>query len=333
MCHSDTDPTSPRCARCNADIAEATVQDAPEPEPEQSAESAQSAPDEQSVALSPEPWAAETTPDTGPRERATPLAPEPWAADPGVVVPPPGDPWGAQGQSAPGGFREEVTSLSPEPWETPRGWDHPEPPMWQPPPPRRRRSRTGLYVLAGLGVWVLTVTAVAIVIWPSDEKSTANPPAATTLVEPSDPGSGTPVTSPSDTASTGAALEQATRINALLDDMVATRSQLGSVVAGGCDMSGLESIRDQRQEQLGTARSLQVDALDGGEELKSALTRALEISIESNNLYIANAPGCPSDEEADDVNTRASQAKAEVIQYWNPIASEHGLPTRSSDVI
>ncbi|WP_147312256.1 hypothetical protein [Thermomonospora umbrina] len=331
MCHSDTDPTSPRCTRCNTDLSDVTAQDAPSPH-------------EQRRPLVPEPRAADTQVDPGIRERSIPLAAEPREGAASASGASGGDaggfreettslspePWAAQEPNA-SGFREEVTSLSPEPWATPQPWDHPEPQMWQPPPARRRKNRTGVYALAGLGVWVLAVTALAIVIWPSGEPSPTEGPqqnVTSTQETPVDPT--TPASSPSDD---GVALSQATRISALLDDMAATRTELGSVVSGGCDISGLERIRDQRQEQLNTARSLEVDALDGGGQVKDALQRALEISVESNNLYIAHSPGCPSDEAADDVNTRASQAKADVILYWNPIASQHGLPSRSSDTI
>jgi hypothetical protein len=239
-------------------------------------------------------------------------------------------PWPEQTRDDSGPRGEETTSLSPEPWADPQPWGQ----MWEPPPPRRR-SKALPYVLTGLGVWILTVVALAIIFWPQgdDPGGTAAPQQSAATVEQTQnsPAPGDP--EPSATDDDGDARRQATQIDSLLSEMSSTRSELGAVVSAGCDSSDLQRIRDQRQEQLNTAETLQVDALPDGEALKDALTGALRISIESNDLYLRYAPGCPSDGDAEDVNDRATRAKSEVIGYWNAIASEYGLSTRDSGSI
>ncbi|SEG85996.1 hypothetical protein SAMN04489712_118126 [Thermomonospora echinospora] len=335
VCHSDTTPSLPRCTRCNARLDEATVRDAAVPSPwpaqwpEQTRNDAGS-PGEEPASPPSDPW-------HGPQPSSWTQAWGDSSSPPGEqAASPPSDPWhGPQpsawahegGASGPSG--EETTSLSPEPWDAPQSWGQ----MWEPPPPRRR-SKALPYVLTGLGVWILTMVALAIIFWPHGDDSTGTLPqqSATSVEQPTDdPGAGTPEPSaPDDDAE---ARQQATQIDALLGDMASTRSELGAVVSAGCDTSDLERIRDQRQEQLSTAETLQVDALPDGEALKSALTGALRISVESNQLYLQYAPGCPSDEDAADVNDRATRAKSEVIGLWNAIAAEYGLSPRDSGSI
>lgn len=224
---------------------------------------------------------------------------------------------------------EQSTSLSPEPWA------NPQPEMWQPPPTRRRNS-TLPYFITALGVMLLAAIALGIVFWPDNNKASNSGPQQSTAASvqeeqsPTNDNSGS--SSPTEESNPDAK-QQATQVDALLSDMMSTRTELGSVVSAGCATSALQRIRSRREEQLRTAQALEVSALDSGTELKDALTKALRISIESNQLYLDNAPGCPSDADADDVNTRANQAKAEVVQYWNPIATQQGLATRDSGSI
>ncbi|WP_285496574.1 hypothetical protein [Actinomadura sp. NBRC 104425] len=252
-----------------------------------------------------------TVPDSHARD---PYAPPP--------VPPQDPPPWMTPPSAPG---ETAISLSPEPWD--------EPQMWQPPPPRKRR-RAMPYLLFLAGWVVLVAVAVAIVLWPRGDGGGAAP-STSTVVSPQKNESATaedpsPEESPS---GDGDAAREATEIDGLLSEMATTRSELGGVIAGGCRPSALERIRRQRQEQLSRARALEVDDLDQGAEMKDALVRALQASVESNQRYLDAAPGCPSDSEVADVNGRASDAKAEFMRYWQPIAEQQGLSPRSADTI
>jgi hypothetical protein len=244
----------------------------------------------------PPPWAAQS--------------PTPWQSPPDYTTPmPPSE--------------ERSTPLSPEPWA--------EPAIWQPPaPPGKSRLP---YFLGAAGVVLLIGVALGIVFWPSGSNTSDNRPAA---VQPSAPSSQGTVPGTGETGATegtGDAAAQAGAVNDLLDDMGSTRSSLGTVVEEGCTSSDLQRILEERRGQLEKARALEVGALENGTQMKDALVRALEASTESNQRYLDVAPGCPSDEEVSDVNSRASNAKSEFIDYWTPIAEQAGLPPRTESDI
>ncbi|MFG2006623.1 hypothetical protein ACGFNU_46500 [Spirillospora sp. NPDC048911] len=218
---------------------------------------------------------------------------------------------------------ETSISLSREPWD--------EPEIWQPPPPRQKKRALPLILIAA-GVVLLAALASAIVFWPNDSSNNAGvtpTPQQSTSIEPTDTGGGE---TPTATTSGPELTEQAGKVDALLTEMVATRSELGTVTGDGeCESSGLRRIRTQRQDQLEKARGLEVSALESGTEMKDALVRALQASVESNSNYLSMAPDCPS--TATDADTRASEAKADFVRYWTPIAEQAGLQVRSADAI
>ncbi|WP_067459497.1 hypothetical protein [Actinomadura macra] len=199
--------------------------------------------------------------------------------------------------------------------------------MWQPPAPAKKSKQP--YLLIAAGVLLLAGVALGIVLWPSGPKP--NPAAGNTGTQQS-PRIAADSTSGSPTAD-GDLTEQAGVVNELLKEMSGTRSDLGSVVTAGCGTTGLQRIRDQRQEQLGKARALEVSAFDDGDALKDALVRALEASVASNRRYLAVSPGCPSDDEVQSLNQEASDAKSEFIRLWTPIAEQAGLDPRSEGQI
>ncbi|NDU77880.1 hypothetical protein GWI34_35510 [Actinomadura sp. DSM 109109] len=218
---------------------------------------------------------------------------------------------------------ERTTHLSPEPWAEP--WS--EPAIWKPPAPPKRSTMP--YFLGAAGVVLLIGLALGIVLWP---RGSASPPATGTppSVVPSEG-----VASASETpAGNGDDLDaQARTVDELLKEMGGTRSDLATVVTQGCPVSGVQRVLDARRSELEKARGLEVSALLDGEEMKAALVRALEASTESNQRYLAGAPGCPSESEVADVNQRASSAKSEFIGYWNVVAEKVGLPTRTESDI
>ncbi|KAB2347866.1 hypothetical protein F8566_18450 [Actinomadura rudentiformis] len=168
-------------------------------------------------------------------------------------------------------------------------------------------------------------------LWPSgssDNAGSPGPQQSESVQQTQNGDGGTPAATTSGPGLT----EQAGKVDALLTEMVATRSELGTVTGDGeCESSGLRRIRTQRQDQLEKARALEVSALESGTEMKDALVRALEASVESNKRYLDMAPDCPS--TATDADSRASQAKSEFVRYWTPIAEQAGLQTRSADTI
>jgi hypothetical protein len=205
--------------------------------------------------------------------------------------------------------------------------------MWQPPPPRRR-NRALPYILAAVAVlFVATAVLGFFLLRKSDEPttSTAAPQGQTT----GQPGATTPESAggnPTTAEDEGTAKLQAGDVNALLDDMAASRGKLSAAISPDCDADAIRLVRDERQDQLRRAEALSVDALDNGDGLKQALTEALRASIESNELYLDYAPSCPGS-AATDANNRASRAKRDFVALWNPVATEHGLPERSPTAI
>ncbi|WP_157610460.1 hypothetical protein [Spirillospora albida] len=236
--------------------------------------------------------------------------PPPWGGDPREPWPP----------SPPAPGRHAADGPVP-PQDDPDRWA--EPTIWEPPP--RRRSSTPYFLIAGGLVALLTV-ALAIIFWPSGG---------------SDDPAGPPVTVPSRgevsesavSPTAGGLAEQARAVDGLLEEMTATRSELGTAVEEGCDTGALRRVLAQREEQLEKARDLDVSALEDGVAMKEALVRALEASAESNRRYVETSPGCPPDDEVQDFNQRASDAKTEFIRYWTPIAEEQGLTVRGADTI
>ncbi|MEU5876612.1 hypothetical protein [Spirillospora sp. NPDC047279] len=324
-CGSDTDPALPTCSRCDAPLTDNATTPDPGPFGEPRYGSSDRPP--------PTPWSP------SPQE---PAAWSPPPQDPAPWSPPPRDPWagdeggpndswtrpappgehgpGEHGHGEPPGGETSI-SLSREPWD--------EPEIWQPPPPRRKRSALPVILLAA-GVVLLAGIASAIVLWPSG--SDVQPGTPTTQQSQGVPSESGGTESPAATTSGAGVTEQAGKVDALLTEMVATRSELGSVTGDGeCERSGLERIRSQRQDQLDQARDLDVTALDGGAEMKAALVRALSASVESNGNYLTMAPDCPTD--ATDADRRASTAKSEFIGHWTPIAEQAGLQPRSADTI
>ncbi|GAA2426681.1 hypothetical protein GCM10010191_44020 [Actinomadura vinacea] len=267
-----------------------------------------------------------TTPDpqAAPPPWGPPADPAGWPSSPTPSSPPPPGP-------PPGGNDgETILSLSDEPWDHDR-WAEPE--MWN--PDQHRKKSPLPFILLGGGVVALAAIALAIIFWPSSG-GTGTPAANSSLpAQGQSPGAQSePVgDSPSESGDATALKRQAGQVDALLTEMSSTRSELGSVVTGGCPVSGLERIRSQRQEQVGKAKALEVDALENGTAMRDALVRALEASVESNQGYLDVAPGCPSDGDVAPMNERASQAKREFVDYWRPNAEKAGLAVRGPDDI
>ncbi|MBO2455930.1 hypothetical protein J4573_53270 [Actinomadura barringtoniae] len=341
----------PRCTRCNAPLS--SVAPGANDPTAQDPGGLGSGYGPGSQQPPPTPW-SEPPPDPwSPRSEGNEPAPSPWEArsDGTEPAPPPGPsgqpgPWSPQPEE-PTAWAPSSSPHEPPPYESAHGetsislgrepWDEPE--IWQPPPPSNQRRRSAMpYVVIGGGVTILVLVALLIIVWPHDKNDNANPPLTqqgsseteqtttdTGTAEPTDTESGSPTASADVTA-------QAGKVDSLLNDMTSTRRELGTVTGDGdCDSAGLTRIRDQRQSELGTAQGLDVSALQNGSEMKDALVRALQASLDSNKHYLSVAPDCPS--EATEADQRATQAKSEFIQYWGPVADEAGLAARSADAI
>jgi len=207
---------------------------------------------------------------------------------------------------------------------------------------------TGAAAGAAGGLWagrwhtavVLAMVAAAIVLWPTgndrgadqagDAKQQTGQPAPDTGGTGDDPtgdASESPTEDPSESAeptASGGKAQQARALDSLLGEMAATRSELATATEGDCDQTILRRVGTQRADQLEQARGLETGALDNGAEMKSALVRALEASVESNRLY--QSEGCPTEPRSAD--QRATSAKGEFLGYWNDVARDQGLTSR-----
>jgi hypothetical protein len=197
------------------------------------------------------------------------------------------------------------------------------------------KSRHPFLIAMIAGVVIGTVLAGVLLLWPSNDPS-ATPPGSAASVSDGDG----PV-SPHD---------QATAINALLDEMTASRTALVPAIAQAsrCDgidaaIEQLDRVKEERQNQLNAAKELKVDALPNGKELRAALTRAAGYSLDADEAFLAWAKanqGCSKDKTTRDEHfergrrlssDRASPEKKKFVSRWNRIAEEQGLPTRSAD--
>ncbi|GLW65324.1 hypothetical protein Arub01_35680 [Actinomadura rubrobrunea] len=269
-----------------------------------------------------DPWTRPDDADAGnPLSGDTPTATTPFP--PG---PPPSDPDPPQARATWSPLPtppSETTFVSPAPWDEPQVQEQ---------PPRERRRRALPYVLLVAACAVLAAVAAVVLRSGGDDADTAAPPGGGSpyASDPAAPGAEPDATS---SRNRNKAIAEAGAIDKLLEQMADTRADLGDAVTDGCPKSALQRILAQRQDQLRQADALAVDALDQGEELKDALVRALRASVESNQRYVDAAPGCPSESAVADVNDRASEAKAEFIRYWRPIAEREGMDPRSADTI
>ncbi|OLE24982.1 MAG: hypothetical protein AUG44_17435 [Actinobacteria bacterium 13_1_20CM_3_71_11] len=141
---------------------------------------------------------------------------------------------------------------------------------------------------------------------------------------------------------------QAATIDALLNASGASRTQLGPALTqvencGDLDAAAitLQKIMTERNDQVRQSRTLAVDQLDHGTQLRDLLAQALTHSLEADQKFAAwlqnaKASGCTGHaahdadyQAAQAASSEATNAKLSFVQLWNPIASRYGLPVRS----
>jgi uncharacterized protein (DUF885 family) len=192
---------------------------------------------------------------------------------------------------------------------------------------------------------VAAVVAVGIAFWPTGGHS---PQSAVSPQTASSGGNGVAAT-PQDTGSGGAA--QATEVNTLLDAMTSSRSELGKAMTDAAKCSALsdalptiQKVVGEREQQLAKAKALNVSALDSGDQLKDALTRALQASLDADRAFLKwadKAQGCSGDTPTDSNFDRGSSisdntatpAKEEFLRLWTPVAEKEQQPARDKDHI
>ena len=305
----------------------------------------------------PQPWSDPTSLDAGQEApgagpgQAQPWRPDPWgpeSPDPGTTPWEPGtlgtepmpsdQPWRVDPAVAAAAARSPGAAQA---YVPPRGLEPPAP--WHP-PPRPKRRFTPLLLVAAAIVLVAAVVAVGIAFWPTGGATPQGAVSPQTGVTSADAGTPTPQAAPDGTA-------QATEVNSVLDDMAGSRSELGGAMSDAASCSALadalptiQKVVGERERQLAKAKSLEVGALESGDQLKDALTRALQASLDADRAYLkwaTNAQGCSGDtpvdsdlERGDSISAdRASPAKREFLALWAPIARKEGQPARDRDHI
>ncbi|MEU4831159.1 hypothetical protein [Streptosporangium sp. NPDC023615] len=144
---------------------------------------------------------------------------------------------------------------------------------------------------------------------------------------------------------------QARVLDALLADSGGSRSGLGAALEGlrSCEdtaggLAALQRITASRREQVIQVNALGTGALDGGQEVKERLTRALTASFEADEAFLSWAVrqdvGCDRAWSGDDdyrrglaLSEEATTAKRGFLKLWNPLARRYGLPERDDHEI
>jgi hypothetical protein len=144
------------------------------------------------------------------------------------------------------------------------------------------------------------------------------------------------------------AAAQARALNEVLDASTNSRASLRDALAAAdsCDTSGravttVRRVADERQAQLSQARTLVVDALPTGTQIRDQLVAALQHSVAADQAFAAWAQNvanghCGHDSNyatAQSESSAAQAAKQRFCQTWNPVAVAAGLPARTEDQV
>ncbi|GAA4234840.1 hypothetical protein GCM10022254_40680 [Actinomadura meridiana] len=209
------------------------------------------------------------------------------------------------------------------------------------PPPDQGRGGPNKPLLAAVAALVtIAVGSIVFVAWPSgDDSSGGTDPDPTTSNQ--QVAQKNPI--PEETK------QQATALNALLNDSVDTRRILAGALgrAGKCKtlpqaIQGFQTVAQRRQNQLNRTKNLKMDKLGkNGERLRASLGQALTASLQVDQVLLqwaqqnqqnchgkprpsaAQVPGRAAGER------RATAAKKRFVVLWNPVAKDTEQPQRS----
>ncbi|WP_158581580.1 hypothetical protein [Actinomadura spongiicola] len=195
-------------------------------------------------------------------------------------------------------------------------------------------------IAAAAALVTVAVGAVVFVVWPNGDEPSKKP-------APRETPAGQQPVAQEKSLSPGTK-EQATALNAVLDDSVGTRRILAAAIsrAGKCKtlpqaIQGFQTVAQQRQNQLARTRRLQVTELTKGERLRTSLAEALTASLQVDQVLLQwaqqNQRDCrgkprPSAAQVPGraaIERRATAAKKRFVVLWNPVAEETGQPKRS----
>ena len=149
---------------------------------------------------------------------------------------------------------------------------------------------------------------------------------------------------PSQAAALQGLLQQAITDHQTVISAVQDVQACGTGEGFDADVSALTQAGADRSEIAGQVGQAPVDALGGGQEATQALVTALTESAAADNAFAAwardvsngqcdgQAPtGGKNYKDGESASTRAGNAKEKFVSLWNPIASEYGLQTITSD--
>ncbi|MFD0691517.1 hypothetical protein [Actinomadura fibrosa] len=194
-------------------------------------------------------------------------------------------------------------------------------------------------LIAVAALVTIAVAAVAFVAWPGGGGSSSA--AKTTTPRPAN----TKVAQTNKIPS--AAREQAAAMNAILVASGETRGILAGALgrARTCKtlpaaIQGFQTVAQRRQNQLRRNRELKLDKLSNGERLRGSLQQALQASLDVDQALLrwarANQRKCKGKPRPDAAHVpgraaaerRATTAKRQFVNLWNPVARTTGQPQR-----
>jgi hypothetical protein len=145
---------------------------------------------------------------------------------------------------------------------------------------------------------------------------------------------------PATAAPDPAASAQASTVSSLLSSGSGSAAGLNNAVndVSACgdiasDISEIQSVESQRQNEYDQAQSAQMNDLPNGAQVKADLIQALHYSLVADQDYLNYAnqmesSSCQSGSQAaaQAADGQAVTYKDDFLSLWNPIASEYSLP-------
>jgi len=217
-------------------------------------------------------------------------------------------------------------------------------------------AATVAYLLLGHGNHAAQANDVGrhtAVVQHSRRTASSSAPVSSTSA-PSTPATGSPASLPSTTPAAGtapapdpAASAQATTVSNLLASGNGSADNLNAAVndVANCgniasDISEIQSVKSQRQDEYAQAQSTQMSDLPDAAALKSDLLQALHYSLVADSDYLAYAnqmesSSCQAGSQAAALaaDTQAVTYKTSFLNLWNPIAGEYGLTQLTTSTI
>jgi serine/threonine-protein kinase len=231
---------------------------------------------------------------------------------------------------------------------------------WTPQAPRPPRSRGVIVGVIGAVAAVAAAAVVAVVlvghgnhagqaneVGRRTSGSTATAPRSSAATSPAPSASSTaalptatPTVSPATAAPDPAASAQASTVSSLLSSGSGSAAGLNNAVndVANCgdiasDISEIQSVESQRQNEYDQAQSTQMNDLPSGAQVKADLLQALHYSLVADQDYLNYAnqmesSSCQSGSQAAAIaaDGQAVTYKDDFLSLWNPIASTYSLP-------